>query len=918
MEESQSTRTTMSEKHPNQEGRTHTRREFVAYSAATLAAAGVSGSLFASPGVAAAKSLIAEIPAEGGWVRTTCAPNCTGSCGMKAFVKDGEVKTIVQAADYPYEHYNPRGCLKGISVNMLVHGPDRLKKPLVRNKDTGKMEEVDWDTALSTAGSKLKAVMDKYGPDSVGVIWQVQGTGHIQKGALVRLTNILGWSSIGGYELNGDLPMFWPQTFGCQSEELESYSWEDSRYTMIFGSNVMTTRLPDAHFLTYSREDSGKILYFDPNYTVTAAKSDEWVRIAPGTDDVFALAAAKYIIENNLYDVDFIKTFTDLPILIDTATGKRVLASAVSGLTKPADTPAYREVYVCYDQERAAFVATDPTKLDDTNTFALQGTYPVPMADGSTVTARPAFDLLLDVLKEYTPEYAEKMTGILAKDIIRIAHDCATIKPMHIIYGGSCFQWYHGDLKGRALALLSCLTGNIGRKQGGGISTYVGQYKTRFSTASWFMPPNPKKSSYPFHYMVNGKTKTMSAKAPAAGIKALVIGWGNPFEQHNVANWLREAKDSGELECVISLDFQRTTTSEYSDVVLASASWYEKTELTITPLHPWVQLMQKMVDPPGIAQPELWILKNLSHYIDPANDNLWPEFNQDTAEDAADKILATLLEKGGKTIEHLTPADLRKGPGKLAHSNPEEKHIPFWEQVNQRKPFPTISRPNDLEVTAKFVKSGRIEFYKDEDIFLNLGEQLPIHKPVLEDTEYKADPKAREKYPFLYLTRNSLYRIHATYSNSPFLLELQDNTPCVYLNPDDAQAKGLKEGEIVEVYNSRGKVSGKLVYETGLYPKQCVFEQGWWSRFTAGQSYNTLIWPWINPTNEVYYVGSVWSPNMAWNECACDVRKADAEVVAHFEKQMAAAGRVASAEYGIATSSPGAGTTIASVDGKGA
>ena len=115
----------------------------------------------------------------------------------------------------------------------MIHGPERLTKPLVRNAQTGKMEQTTWENALDTAASKLQEIARKYGPDSIGVIWQVQGTGHIQKGSLIRLTKSLGWSAIGGYELNGDLPMFWPETFGCQSEELESYAWEDSRYTLI-------------------------------------------------------------------------------------------------------------------------------------------------------------------------------------------------------------------------------------------------------------------------------------------------------------------------------------------------------------------------------------------------------------------------------------------------------------------------------------------------------------------------------------------------------------------------------------------------------------------------------------------------------------------------------------------------------------
>lgn len=793
---------------------------------------------------------------------------------MKAFVHDGQIKMISQAADYPYKRYNPRGCLKGVSINTMIHGPERLTAPLVRNEQTGELEETDWDTALDTAAQKLRDIAEKYGPDSIGVIWQVQGTGHVQKGALVRLTNMMGWSAIGGYELNGDLPMFWPETFGCQSEELESYEWEDSRYTMIFGSNPMVTRLPDSHFLNYSREAGGKVVCFDPNYSATAEKSTEWVRIKPDTDAAFALAAAKVIIDEGLFDESFCKNFTDLPLLIDAATGKRLLAAQVAGLSA-LDVPAYRETYVAWDAAAGVPVAVDPEHLGGTDGYALEGAFDVPLAGGGTVSAKTSFTLLRESLEAYDLESASAITDVPADTIQRIARECAAVKPMHIIFGGSAMQWHHGDLKGRACALLAALTGNIGQL-GGGISTYVGQYKTRFSTASWFIPPRPKRASAPFHYAVNGRTDTMSASFPESGFKALVVGWGNPFEQHNVANWLRSAKESGELECVICFEFQHTKTVDYSDVTFASASWYEKTELVITPLHPWVQIMQPMVDPPGIARPELWTCKELACRIDPSVADMWPEFEPEEAEAAAEEVLRTLLENGGETIDHITVEDLKAGPCKLAHSNPGEKKIPFWEQIHEGLPFPTVSRPNALDVTAKFVKSGRIEFYKDEDRFLEMGEQLPCYKPAFEDTEYAADPEAREKYPFAYLTRNSLFRVHATYCNNPFMLELQNDTPKVFMNPDDAEKKGLSQGDVVEVFNSRGKVNGALVVDPGMYPGQVIFDMGWWSRYTGDESYNSLIFPWINPIHEIYYVSSVWSPNMAWNECVCDVRLLEA------------------------------------------
>lgn len=847
-----------------------TRRTFLAASAAVAGGVAASGLAAGTGlGVDEAEALTSSEPLAGEWVRTTCSPNCTGACGMVAWVEDGQVRLIKQASDYPYEHYNPRGCLKGLSINTILHGPDRLTKPLVKGDD-GVQREVDWDTALDVAGTKLRDIMDKYGPDSIGVIYQVQGTGHIQKGALVRIANTFGWSIIGGYELNGDLPMFWPETFGCQSEELESYCWEDSKLTLIFGSNVSVTRMPDAHFLRYSQENGGKVIYFDPNYSASAEKADEWVRIAPDSDGAFALGMAKVMIDEGLYDEHFMQTFTDSPLLINLETGKKILANEVRGLSAVAGIPDYRESYVAYDEAAGRFAATTPLQLPD-NTYALMGEYDVPLKNGTTVKAKTGFQLLVDRLETYTPEYCAEICNIDPETIVRIAREVATVKPAHIIFGGGTQQWYHGDLKGRACALVACLSGNVGQL-GGGISTYVGQYKTRFNTGSWMSPPGAIKNSCPFHYWVNGPTELMKAKYPKDGFKAIVVGWGNPLEQHNVANWLRNALDTGEIELLICMDFQKTLTVANSTVAFPSASWYEKTELTTTPLHPYVQLQQRIVDPPGEAQEEIWILTELANRVDPSKADIWPRFAKEDSEAKSDEVLALLLRDGGDTINKITPEELRKGPGKLWHANPGEKKIPFWEQVNNREPFPTLSRPNPIDVTAKFVKSGRIEFYRDEDIFLELDEQLPCYKPPFEDTEYKDDPNARDLYPLGFTTRNSAFRIHATYVNSPFMLEMQDNTPKVWLNPGTAKERGLKNGDWVEVYNSRGTVQGMLIEDPGVYPTQCIFDQGWWSAYDNGTSYNSLIWPWINPTNEAYYVVSVWSPNMAWNETACNVR----------------------------------------------
>ncbi len=247
----------------------------------------------------------------------------------------------------------------------------------------------------------------------------------------------------------------------------------------------------------------------------------------------------------------------------------------------------------------------------------LDGEFEAPLKNGTTVKVRPAFALLREMAAEYTPEKVEAESDMPASQILRIAREAATIKPLHIMYGASNYQWYHGDLKGRALSLLCALTGNIGHL-GDGLSTYAGQYKMRYKGAAWWnVPELPDRApaGFSFTYMLNGPTETMTCPYPKHGIKAWIIYCCNPFDQHNMGNILREQVESGQLELVVNLDFQKTTTSRYSHVCLPGVSWYEKTELVSTPVHPYVQLMQPAIEPVGDCKPELWIMRELAKRI---------------------------------------------------------------------------------------------------------------------------------------------------------------------------------------------------------------------------------------------------------------------------------------------------------------
>ncbi|HHY60149.1 MAG TPA: molybdopterin-dependent oxidoreductase, partial [Clostridia bacterium] len=308
-----------------------TRRRFLQGAAAAGVLAGAGVVYRSKEGAAWSRDNLR--PKEVKIVRTVCSPNCTAACGIKALVVDGQIKTLSPTNDYPEPEYGPRGCLRGLSFINLLYGPDRLEKPLLRvgERGEGKFKEVTWEEALDYTAEKIKEIAAKYGPESIGFSFQVGGTGHVQKGAWIALSTLAGWTLLHPYDLNGDLPMFFPQTFGVQTEELEPLEWLNSKYTAVFGSNIMVTRLMDADFLTQSRLNGGKLVVFDPVFSATAAKADEWIQLKPSSDAALALGIVKVILEEGLYDRDFIVTYTDLPLLVRLDNGKKLTAQEVAG-----------------------------------------------------------------------------------------------------------------------------------------------------------------------------------------------------------------------------------------------------------------------------------------------------------------------------------------------------------------------------------------------------------------------------------------------------------------------------------------------------------------------------------------------------------------------------------------------------------
>ncbi len=793
-------------------------------------------------------------------VRTTCSPNCTGSCGQLAFVRDGIIVKIQQAADYPDEAYSPRGCMKGLSYVNQIYGEDRIMKPLIRTgeRGSGEFREATWDEVLDRIATDMRRIGETWGWDSIHVFGQVPGSGYIQKGANYRASATLGLTHGTSFDFNGDLPMGMPITFGVQNAEHEAKDWANSRFLLLVGSNPVETRIPDVHFIFDAIEQGARLVVIDPSFSPTAAKADAHLRITPGTDAALALAMCRQVIEDGAWDASFMWTYTDAALLVRADTGKRL---------READIVAGGAVdrFVAWDTAADApvIVGTDRLGFAPGTLPAMDGTYRVPLADGTTVDVAPGFALVKAELDHWTTEAAEAVTGVPAATIAKVARAYAAAKPAAILMGGGSNHWFHGDQTGRAFALLAALTGNIG-KSGGGFSVYVGQYKVRVDTSPWWNAGETKAKVVPSIYFVRGRTPTMHPDVPypANGFHGLVCTFANLFVQSMDVNRLHATLRG--LDLIVVADHQMTETVRWADVVLPATTWYEKTDLTATPLHPFLQLQQAAIDPVGESRSELWMWREIVRRIDPAKA---AEFFEMDEIEAIEAILAAGGGEGGPT-EGITLDQLRAGPVRLNAPDPD---IPFTGQIERLEPFPPRSLPAPLEKTAAFIPTRRIEFYKEEDRFQELGETVPTYLPPHDDTVH--DPA---QWPLTLLSPHSKWRIHSSYANNAWLAEIHGGRPEVFISPEDAQARGLATGDPIRIWNTRGEIEAWAHVSASEQPGSVTLYEGWWPRqFRAGKGVNELTSSEVNPIHEVHYVGNMWAPSTGWKDCRCEVARVE-------------------------------------------
>ncbi len=723
--------------------------------------------------------------------------------------------------------WNPRGCLKGYTIMRRLYGPHRLKYPMVRKawkewieagfpdptkpenrekyftRGFGDWAKITWNEAFELTAGVLLHIMDTYGGEEGAKRLGAQGyhrrmieamegsgaqtiklspaielCGPVSKhGSADRFANMLGlfdgkkgtriWSE---YDWYGDLDPGHAMATGIQTFDPELNDQRHSKLIVHVGKNMIENKMPDVHWIVEAIERGGKIVVVTPDYNPTASKADYWVPVRPGSDVALFLGIANVIISEKLYDVDFLRRFTDAPLLVRMDTLKYLRTSDIIPEYKPRELTGYsakvqkipkelREKwgdFVIWNQKsgKPEIVTRDDVGEVFSSSgvdAALEGEFTVKTVEGTEIKVKPQFQLMKELYSYYTPELVEEITTTPKELILRLARDLGTIKPACIHSGEGVNHYYHNDLKSRAFFLVLSLTGNLG-KPGANCGTWAGNYKLNvIDGIGAYFAENPFEPTLDPN--VDGTQVKRKKLTEDENPVYWVYGWGLPGTEmkwmekltgkthtptptkvrwHANQNFLNNSKwlynvvvnRDPMLEFIAVNDWEYTLTAEFADIVFPVHSWLEMTmpEITASCGNPFVEVWKGGIPPVYDTKMDSEVFAGVAKAMsnltgDERYQNYWKFILEGRPEIYIQRVIDASTTLRGYSVEDMLKSE--RARLMLFRTYPR---IPAWEQVNESVPFYTMT--------------GRVENYKENDEFIREGENLIVHREPIESTPY--------------------------------------------------------------------------------------------------------------------------------------------------------------------------------------
>jgi len=757
------------------------RRDFLKWSALVGGASALGGSgLFVScdgsaPGI---ESTVAAAGAR--VVRTANTPECL-HCALLAHVEDGRLVKVTGDPDF-----NIMACARGISRIRQLYSPHRLKYPMRRAGKRGedKWERISWDEALDTIATKYKEILDEHGNQA---FLTFGGTGNWS----TLSTGILGlyssfWNRFGGStkEISqlccASVTEGFNAVLGGGRSEFRD-EWVHSRYFLAWGNNPAVTNQGYMKNLFQAREDHGaRLVTVDPRLSETAALSDRWVQIKPGTDSALALGMIRVLFEEGLFDEDYVRRFSNASFLVRLGDEGYDLAELgktwpAGGETLPVDLRHLRllrngDSCMVWDASASQAVAADTPGVR----AALTGSYEI---EGARY--QPVFEWMRAIAARYTPSVVEEITGVPSDAIASMTREYAGAKPAAIIQNMAGAQRTdHGTLTVIGHIYLAALTGNIGVLGGGvnDVGGYLGQ-------GGRINHPVPLQKNPPIPGIPCTKIGEYLVEQKPHPIKAIHVAGTGLLTQYPNTKKIIEGLDN--VDMVVVQDIFMTTTARYADIVLPVTTLFETRNLLAGARSRYIQLMNQAIEPLFESRSDRWIMTELAKRL-----GFGEAFDKTDEE-----LLSYALEPTGVTLE-----ELEKGP-----VNPlPDPWIPF--------------------VDKKFnTPSGRIEFFStyllDKGFDPILEYLHPVEAPWV-------DTALAEHYPLQLINRKNHNHVNSSFHHQDYLTEIWASQ-VLQIHPDDAKSRGIEDGARIRVFNARGAIEAKAHVTASIMNGVVSVTTGW-------------------------------------------------------------------------------------------
>lgn len=745
--------------------------------------------------------------------RTTAVPReqvpgycalCVSSCGCISTVDGGRLVAVEPDPSHPT---GQALCAKGMAAPEYVYSDARVLYPMKRTRPKGERDpgwqRITWDEALDTTAAQLDRIRRCHGSEAIAFAFTTVSGTALMDGYpfLERLRHALGSpNAAASIELcNFSRDHMYPHTFGTAMPISEVAR---SDCMLLWGHNPSTSWLAFATRIAAARGRGARLVVVDPVRAGFAAKADEWLRVRPGSDGALALALAHVIIDEELYDSEFVQTWTNAPFLVRDDNGRLVTGADL----EPGGDPDARVAWDAVRGVAVQFARQRGRVTPGNRDLAVRGQRVLDSVHGR-LACRPVFECYAALCRAYAPEAAAAITWVDAAQIRRTARLIGTSRAV------SCYSWsgleMHSNASqtGRAIACLYALTGCYDAPGG---NVVLSQVPARWIHGRELMARPQRARSLGLERRTLGPEAAFGWITADALYRAVldhepyrvhaVVGFGmNLLVSH--ADGERGARALDALDFMVHADLVMTPTAAHADIFLPVNTPWEREGLRTgfgvdQRACSLVQLRRPVIAPRGESRSDAWIAGELARRLG-LGDALWGG--------DLDQGYRAILEPSGVTLEQLRAA-------------PRGIELPL--ATRYRK----YAGDGDGPAPGFATPSRRVEIY---------AETLAAHGyPALpEYVEPAMGPYSRpdlaRAYPLVLTDAKSSHFVHSQYRHVTRLRRLE-REPRIDVHPDTAAARGISDGDWVRVVTPHGRARMRAHVTAWLDPRVVRARMGWW------------------------------------------------------------------------------------------